>query len=72
MLHDVASVPTTGRNLLRLVLLDPAMQARLPDWEVEAQSAVVLFRASTAAYVGEPWHRALVDELTRASPLFAR
>lgn len=69
---DFAALPARERNAVRLMFLHPRLRAVLPEWEVEARNAVAVLRGSTAAYVGEPWHRALVAELTAASPEFAR
>lgn len=60
------------RNLLRYVFLDPAARAFICDWEDRARRLVAEFRADTSGRTGAPEVIDLVQELTRAAPLFAR
>lgn len=60
------------RNLLRYVFLDPMARTFICDWENRAQRLVAEFRADTSRRAGDPDVSKLVQELTRAAPLFAR
>lgn len=61
-----------GANRLRDAFLDPAERALYPDWEHAASSLVAGFRETAGADAGDPGLPALVDELSQASPEFAR
>jgi hypothetical protein len=60
-----------GPNLLRYVFMHPRAKAFLLGWEDRAQHLVAEFRADTPAMRDDPQRSALIEELSRASPVFA-
>ncbi len=60
------------RNLLRYVFDDPSARRLIPDWERRARRLLAEFRADFGRTLGDPRTRALVEQLRRESPLFAR
>ena len=58
------------RNLLRYVFLDPRAQRFIVDWERRSRRLVAEYRADTASWDDDPVRRALVYELSAASPAF--
>ncbi len=58
--------------LLRFVFLNPAARAFIWDWENRARRLLAEFRADTARTSDDPGMQALVSELQRSSPPFAR
>jgi len=68
---DFAALSRRERTILWFVFTYPGQRDLLVDWEGEAQRTLALFRASTGRYVGEPWYKELIADLTRASPAFA-
>jgi transcriptional regulator with XRE-family HTH domain len=63
---------TNDKNLLRYVFLSRAARRIIPDWEVRARRVLAEFRAESSRHLDDPALSALVDELKRESPLFAR
>ena len=61
-----------ARNLLRYVFLSPVARRVIPDWENRARRVLAEFRADSGTHLDDPALRALVEELTRRSVLFAR
>jgi hypothetical protein len=59
------------RNLVWVLFTDPDVRALVGDWDDEARRVLSQFRASTAAWRGDPAVRRLVDRLLAASPEFA-
>lgn len=59
-----------GANRLRDVLLDPAEQALLLDWESATQHLVAGFREAVSTDIDNPRFIELVGELSLASPRF--
>jgi len=68
-LDDTSDAP---RNLLRYVFLSPVARRVIPDWEDRARRVLAEFRADSSAHLEDSALRALVDDLHRRSPLFAR
>jgi len=60
------------RNLMRFIFRSPAAPQLIDDWEHRARRVVAEFRADFSRRLRDPALRALIDELDRASPLFAR
>lgn len=60
------------KNLLRYVFLSRTARRVIPDWEVRARRVLAEFRADSSRYLDDPALSALVGELSRESPLFAR
>ena len=69
---DFGRLPEQRRNMMRWLLEAPAARERLPDWEHDTADIVARWRAMTARYRGDDRLRALVAELKRSSPEFAR
>jgi len=72
VLGDYAALPVRERNLLRLLFANPAMRARLPDWEGNARFALADFRVEVARAGGRPEAVALAAELQATSADFRR
>lgn len=58
-------------NLLRYIFTSPAARSIIQDWESRARRVAAEFRADYSRHLEAPEMRALVEELTRASPFFA-
>ncbi|MFG1818599.1 helix-turn-helix transcriptional regulator [Kribbella sp. NPDC049174] len=69
---DFAALEPAERNLVRLYFLDPAARTFYEDWEAVAWAAVAHLRRASAEYTTDPELATLVDDLTAASPEFAR
>lgn len=67
--RDAESAPP---NLLRFVFLLPTTRRFLIDWEARARRITAEFRADCGNSLDDPALLRLVDELTEASPDFAR
>ncbi|MBV8535269.1 MAG: helix-turn-helix domain-containing protein [Alphaproteobacteria bacterium] len=63
---------TNDKNLLRYVFLSRTARKIIPDWDVRARRVLAEFRAESSRYLDDPALTALVGELSRESPLFAR
>jgi hypothetical protein len=63
---------TPGGNIIRSVLLDPAVQAFLPDWQDRIGSLVAALRLMVGPDVDDPRLTELVGELSVKSDLFRR
>ncbi|MYV54600.1 helix-turn-helix transcriptional regulator [Streptomyces sp. SID3212] len=68
----LSPVFTPGTNLLRATILDPAMHALIPDWEVKVETLIAGLRSTVGPEVEDPRLMALVGELAVKSPAFAR
>jgi transcriptional regulator with XRE-family HTH domain len=60
------------RNLLRFIFRSPLAPKLIVDWSDRARRVVAEFRADFSRRLRDPALAALVDELTEASPVFAR
>ncbi|HZB93708.1 MAG TPA: helix-turn-helix transcriptional regulator, partial [Stellaceae bacterium] len=60
------------KNLLRYVFLSPLARRVIPDWPLRARRVLAEFRAESSRHLEDPALVALVEELRRKSPLFAR
>jgi hypothetical protein len=69
---DACSEDNVERNLLRFVFFAPGARSLICDWERRARRVTAEFRAHCAAHLGDPELHRLIDELSRASPDFAR
>jgi transcriptional regulator with XRE-family HTH domain len=70
VMSGLMSLPRDKRNMLRLVFCVPHVREAMHDWENVARFIVATFRSETAKTgVGDDT-RALVDELSQASPEF--
>ncbi len=63
---------TNDKNLLRYVFLSRTARKVIPDWEMRARRVLAEFRAESSRYLDDPALSALVGDLSRESPLFAR
>jgi transcriptional regulator with XRE-family HTH domain len=72
VLADYGKLPPVERNVLRLLFCNPATRAMQPDWESAARFMVAAFRADAARAGAAESTKALVDDLCRRSPDFAR
>jgi transcriptional regulator with XRE-family HTH domain len=60
------------RNLLRFIFLEPSSRSLICDWGERAQRVAAEFRAARGAHIADVALGALIDELHRDSPDFAR
>lgn len=72
LLADYAALAPQQRNLLRIIFLDPRTRAMQYDWESIAGFVVGAFRVDVARAGAAAEVAALVDELRRLSPEFAK
>ena len=72
VLTDYGALAPEQRNVLRLLFLDPRARAAQFDWESVARFVVGVFRGDVARAGAGTSAQALVGELSRASPDFAR
>lgn len=70
LLADFPARPANDRNLLRWVLSAPEARALYLDWEDIVSDMVGVLQAEASAAPNDPRIRALVGELTAASPAF--
>jgi transcriptional regulator with XRE-family HTH domain len=63
---------TPGANIVRSVLLDPAVQEFLPGWQSRIPSLIAALRQMAGPEVDDPRLTALVGELSVKSDLFRR
>jgi transcriptional regulator with XRE-family HTH domain len=66
------TVPMDQRNLLRRLFCDPENRLRQVDWDASARFVVAAFRADVARAAATEKAQALIDDLCRISPEFAR
>ncbi|MGI8329997.1 helix-turn-helix transcriptional regulator [Actinomadura scrupuli] len=64
LVADFPALPPAGRNMPRLVFLDPASREIYPDWEHKARETVAHLRLDAGRHPGDPLLAALVDELS--------
>ncbi|WAH65001.1 helix-turn-helix transcriptional regulator [Xanthomonas hortorum] len=72
VLTDYATLPSSERNVLRLMFLSPASRVMNLDWEGVARSLVTVFRADAARAGANAAIAPLVEELRSRSEDFAR
>jgi transcriptional regulator with XRE-family HTH domain len=72
VLTDYGALPPEQRNILRLVFCRPEIRAKQKDWEGMAKFLVGAFRVDAARGGAIREVTQLVDELSRASPHFAK
>lgn len=68
----VSPIFTPGSNILRAVLLDPAVQESLPGWQNRVGSLVAALRVMVGPDVDDPRLTDLVGELSVRSDMFRR
>ncbi|WP_425830824.1 helix-turn-helix transcriptional regulator [Streptomyces fractus] len=69
---DLGALPARRRNVLWLTFTSPEVRAMTRDWEAEAALTLALFRTQASEGVLAPDLTGLAEELTEASPDFAR
>jgi hypothetical protein len=69
---DYGKLEASQRNVLRLMFSNSRVRSAQPDWESVARFVVAAFRAETARAGATEKVMALVDELCRLSPEFAK
>ncbi|WP_113889958.1 helix-turn-helix transcriptional regulator [Roseiarcus fermentans] len=72
VLTDYGALAPHQRNVLRMMFCEPQARERQLDWESVARFVVSTFRADTVRAGAGDAVKALVDELSRASPEFER
>jgi transcriptional regulator with XRE-family HTH domain len=68
---DYNLLPTSQRNILKLMFLNPGARARQDDWESMARFIVATFRADAVRAGAASQVSRLVEELCSQSPEFA-
>ncbi|WP_413730392.1 helix-turn-helix transcriptional regulator [Sodalis sp. RH22] len=71
VLANYPALPESRRNILRIIFCDPGVRTKIPNWESVARFVVTAFRTETARTGVGAHARALVEELSLASPEFA-
>jgi transcriptional regulator with XRE-family HTH domain len=69
---DAPPEDNAERNLLRFIFLASGARSLICDWERRARRVTAEFRAHCGAHLDDPTLRALIDELRRVTPDFAR
>jgi transcriptional regulator with XRE-family HTH domain len=72
LINGWSRLPDDRRNILWFTFLVPTTRRLLLDWEHEAALSVAALRAEAGGDLGEPDYQALIVELLRESPDFAR
>ena len=72
LLADFPAMPAKHRNYARWLFSEADARERLVDWEVQARAVVENLRLDAGRNPDDPATRALVAELSSASPEFAR
>lgn len=72
VLGDYAALEPSQRNILRMMFVNSRIRSAQTDWESVARFVVAAFRAETARAGATADVMALVDDLARLSPEFAR
>lgn len=72
LIADFPALPSTERNMARLVFLDEAAHDLYPDWETKARDTVANLRFDAGRHPDDPQLATLVGELSLHSPDFRR
>ncbi|MDJ1133896.1 helix-turn-helix transcriptional regulator [Streptomyces iconiensis] len=72
LLPGIEEWPAPRRNITRYMFLHPQGRKLFKDWETRVAHSVAHLRAAAGADPDQPELAALVGELTRKSPVFAR
>jgi hypothetical protein len=70
--RDFSTIPVSKRNTLLQLFISPEVRSRYPEWEEDARRALESFRVTYDFWSHSPEFNALVEELSDASPEFAR
>lgn len=62
----------SDHNLLRYVFLSPTARKVIPDWQTRARRVLAEFRADSSRHLEDASLQALVEDLRRRSPFFAK
>jgi len=69
---DFGGLPDAERNLARLIYLDDRLSSRFADWNEIARACTAIMRTGAARHPDDPELHALLDELPRRDPRFAK
>src|SRR3569832_2188518 len=69
---DYAKLDGDNRNIMHIVFTNRSHRELLMDWEEVASTALAMFRADSARYVGNPDFERLIGTLMQVSPEFRR
>jgi transcriptional regulator with XRE-family HTH domain len=72
VIANFAAMPIEERNIVRFIFTDEEYRRRFVDWEGIAQRVLAQFRASSSQYHNDAQFGALITDLQRRSPEFAR
>jgi transcriptional regulator with XRE-family HTH domain len=72
IITDFAALPVEERNIVRLIFSNEEFCRRFVDWEGIAQRILAQLRASSSQYRDDEQISALIADLKRCSPEFAR
>jgi len=67
---DFSQMNNKERNAIWRCFMSPAYRNVMVDWEGHARRLLAAFRATCSRFVGEPWLKELVSELTEQSAEF--
>jgi len=70
--RDYATLPPNGRNLLKILLTDPLYQKDPADYDATARRVLSKVRVDYSQAAGDPAFDALIEEMIRISPMFAK
>jgi len=70
--RDYAALPPNARNLLKILLTDPLYQKDPADYDAMARRVLSKLRVDYSQAAGDPAFDALIEEMIRISPIFAR
>jgi len=62
----------SDHNLLRYVFLSPTARKVIPEWQMRARRVLAEFRADSSRHLEDATLQALVEDLRRRSPFFAK
>lgn len=72
LITDFGALPSQDRNMVWLMLTDPALRDLYADWETGARTQVALLRRAAGLHPGDPRIQRLIGRLSTHSDLFAR
>ena len=70
--RDYAKLPAGGRNLLKILMTDPLYQHNSADYDAMARRVLSKVRVDYSQAAGDPTFDALIEEMIRICPIFAR
>ena len=70
--RDYEALPPDGRNLLRILMTDPLYQSDAAEYGAMARRVLSKVRVDYSQAAGDPAFNALIEEMMRTCPIFAR